>query len=173
MSEIVLVTGGARSGKSALAERLARRSGDQAYYIATAEARDDEMQARIEAHRARRGPDWTTVAAPLALVAALQDTDAAPRLVDCLTLWLSNLMLADQDWKAAGEELVACLQKQAHPVVLVTNEVGSGIVPENALARRYRDAAGWLNQSVASVATEVFLSVSGCAIRIKPNDALY
>lgn len=173
MGEIVLVTGGARSGKSALAERLARRSGDRAYYIATAEARDDEMRARIEDHRARRGPEWTTVSAPLDLVGALRDTDTAPRLVDCLTLWLSNLILDDRDWTAAGSELVACLSEQSTPVVLVTNEVGSGIVPVNALARRYRDAAGWLNQTIAATSDEVFLAVSGCAVRIKPGDAIY
>ena len=173
MSDIVLVTGGARSGKSALAERLARRSSQDAVYIATAEAHDAEMKERIRAHKARRGDGWTTVQEPLDLVCALTQTDTAPRLVDCLTLWLSNLMHAERDVENEAKALVACLAVQTHPVVLVTNEVGSGIVPANELARRYRDAAGWLNQSVADIADEVFLSVSGCPVRIKPSDAFF
>ena len=171
MTGITLVTGGARSGKSALAERLVRRTGSRAIYIATAEAHDTEMADRIAIHQARRGAGWETVEAPLDLVGALTRTDTAPRLVDCLTLWLSNLMHAEKDLDQAASELIACLKAQDTPVVLVTNEVGSGIVPANALARRYRDAAGSLNQTVASIADEVYLSVSGCPLRIKPSDA--
>ena len=173
MSNVTLVTGGARSGKSALAERLVRRTGEHAFYIATAEALDREMTERIREHQARRGEDWTTIQEPLDLVGALQKSDTAPRLIDCLTLWLSNLMQAEVDVEQATTELVACLRQQAQPVVLVTNEVGSGIVPENALARRYRDAAGCMNQSIAAIADEVYLSVSGYPLRIKPNNADY
>ncbi|MEM9970214.1 MAG: bifunctional adenosylcobinamide kinase/adenosylcobinamide-phosphate guanylyltransferase [Pseudomonadota bacterium] len=168
MAHTTLVTGGARSGKSALAERLTLRGGGRAIYIATAEAHDDEMRVRIAAHQARRGSEWTTHAEPLNLVDALRKTDTAPRLVDCLTLWLSNLLLADVDWASASDTLIEALVEQANPVVLVTNEVGAGIVPENALARAYRDAAGTLNQKVAAISHEVFLSVSGCPLKIKP-----
>ncbi len=173
MSKITLVTGGARSGKSALAERLTKRSGERFFYIATAEAHDNEMRARIDAHKARRGEEWTTVSAPIDLSDALYSSDTAPRLVDCLTLWLSNVMLADEDVASATRALLTALGAQSNPVVLVTNEVGAGIVPENALARRYRDAAGWLNQEVAALAHEVFLSVAGCPLRIKPNEQFF
>ena len=172
MSEITLVTGGARSGKSALAEQLTKRFGAACIYVATAEPHDDEMRARIAEHQARRGPEWTTYLAPLDLVGTLKETDTGPRLVDCLTLWLSNLMLGEHDWREASASLVDCLKAQTSPVVIVTNEVGAGIVPDTALARRYRDAAGWLNQQVAAAADEVYLSVSGCPVRIKPSDTI-
>ncbi len=171
MSKSILVTGGARSGKSAFAERLVEAMGPEAVYIATAEAHDDEMAARIEAHRARRGGGWTTREAPLDLIGALAATDGtAPRLVDCLTLWLSNLMFAERDWQAEGRALAEAIPRQAAPVVFVTNEVGSGIVPDNALARAYRDAAGQLNQMIAAAVDEVYLTVSGIPVRVKPND---
>lgn len=172
MSKITLVTGGARSGKSALAESLTKRSGDHFFYIATAEALDVEMRNRIEVHQARRGAEWTTVPAPIDLINALDATDKAPRLVDCLTIWLSNILLSGRDWRGASKDLTSALMQQRNPIVFVTNEVGSGIVPENALAREFRDAAGWLNQEIAALADEVFLSVSGCPVRIKPNDAV-
>jgi adenosylcobinamide kinase/adenosylcobinamide-phosphate guanylyltransferase len=169
MSKSILVTGGARSGKSVLAERLALGFGDAAVYIATAEAGDAEMAARIAAHRARRGGGWRTVEAPRDLVGALADTDGGPpRLVDCLTLWLSNLMLAGTDWRGEAGALVAAIGRQASPLVIVTNEVGAGIVPENPLARAYRDAAGELNQAVAAAVDEVYLTVSGQPLRLKP-----
>lgn len=167
MTRIILITGGARSGKSALAEARALELGRPAVYIATGEAGDAEMAARIAAHRARRGPDWQTHAEPLDLVAALGATDGRPRLVDCLTLWLSNLMLAGRDWRAEAEALLAALSRQRAPVVLVTNEVGLGIVPENRLAREFRDAAGLLNQWVAAAAEEVVLAVAGLPVRVK------
>ena len=170
MSKSILVTGGARSGKSAFAERLTLALGERPVYIATAEARDSEMAKRIEAHQARRGEGWTTREAPLDLVAALEATDVAPRLVDCLTLWLSNLMFAERDWQAEARALAAAIPRQAAPVVIVTNEVGSGIVPENALARAYRDAAGVLNQMIAEAVDDVYLSVSGIPIKVKPHD---
>ena len=171
MAKSILVTGGARSGKSALAERLTLAMGSAPVYIATAEAHDDEMAARIAAHRGRRGAAWRTIEAPHDLARALDGTDGAgPRLVDCLTLWLSNLMLAGSDWRAAAETLVSAIARQAAPLVLVTNEVGAGIVPENALARAFRDAAGDLNQTVAATVDEVHLTVAGLPLRLKPRD---
>ena len=150
MSHTILITGGARSGKSRIAEARTLSFGARATYIATAEARDAEMAARIAAHRARRGDDWTTHAEPLDLTGALTRTDGqGPRLVDCLTLWLTNLMLGGHDWQAAGHALVEALPRQLDPIVIVTNEVGTGIVPDNKLAREFRDAAGLLNQWVA------------------------
>ncbi len=170
MGKSILVTGGARSGKSALAERLALGLGGRAVYIATAERGDAEMAARIAVHRDRRGEAWRTVEAPEDLVGALDATDGtAPRLVDCLTLWLSNLMHCGPDWRARTQALVPALLRQSAPVVLVTNEVGAGIVPENALARSFRDAAGELNQAVAAAADEVYLSVAGLPLRLKPH----
>ncbi len=171
MSKTILVTGGARSGKSAIAEGLIAALPGAPVYIATAEVRDDEMAARVAAHQARRGAEWTTRHAPLDLLSALQESDGAgPRLVDCLTLWLSNLMLADMDWQSAGKALAGALAEQSSPVVLVTNEVGAGIVPENALARAFRDAAGLMNQWIAAEADEVYLAVSGLPLKVKPND---
>ena len=169
MAKSILITGGARSGKSSLAERMTLGLHPTATYIATAQAFDAEMAERIAHHQARRGPEWTTHAEPRDLVGALEATDGTrPRLVDCLTVWLSNLLLAGEDWQGAAERLVAALPRQAAPVVLVTNEVGAGIVPENRLAREFRDAAGFLNQAVAGVSDEVWLCVSGCPVRIKP-----
>lgn len=167
MSRIVLVTGGARSGKSAVAEGRTLRFGSPAVYIATAEAHDAEMAERIAAHRARRGPQWRTVAAPLDLPGALAATEGAPRLVDCLTLWLSNLMLAGRDTAQARQALVAALGAAQSPVVLVTNEVGWGIVPDNPLARRFRDEAGLLGQRVAAIADEVCLVACGLPLTLK------
>lgn len=170
MSRSILVTGGARSGKSILAEELALAQGRPAIYIATAEAGDSEMADRIARHQARRGADWRTVEAPLALLDALRDTDGEqPRLVDCLTLWLSNLMHAGESWEEASAALAAATPALKGPVVFVTNEVGGGIVPENALARAFRDAAGIVNQRIAAVCDEVWLSVAGCPLRLKPR----
>lgn len=169
MSKSILVTGGARSGKSALAERLAAELGGTPVYIATAEATDAEMAARIAAHRARRGEGWRTVEAPLDLVGALDETEGdVPRLVDCLTLWLGNLIMTERDWRTEAERLVIAIGRRAAPLVIVSNEVGAGIVPENALARSFRDAAGELNQAVAAVVDEVYLTVAGQPLRIKP-----
>ena len=171
MHKSILITGGARSGKSQLAEKLALRPMGRAIYIATSEVWDDEMAQRVAVHQARRGPEWQTIHAPRDLVSALQQSDGdAPRLVDCLTLWLSNLMLDGADWRDAGERLVRALDAQTAPVILVTNEVGGGIAPENNLAREFRDAAGWLNQTVAEACESVWLSVAGCPVKVKPND---
>ncbi len=165
---VILITGGARSGKSLHAEGRVLALPGRAQYIATAEAWDDEMVARIAAHRARRGAEWVEHEAPLDLVGALLASDGqGPRLVDCLTLWVSNLMHAGRDVAIEGARLCEVLARQQSPVVLVTNEVGMGIVPENALARRFRDAAGSLNQSVARLADEVDLVVCGLPMKVK------
>ncbi len=165
---IILITGGARSGKSTRAEARVGIFPGRPVYIATAEALDDEMRARIARHRARRGSEWLERETPLELAAALTETDGGgARLVDCLTLWLSNLMHAERNWESEGFVLAETLGRQRSPVVLVTNEVGLGIVPDNALARRFRDAAGLLNQMIARVADEVEFVVAGLPMRVK------
>ena len=164
-----LVLGGARSGKSALAERLVRSAGGAPIYIATAQAWDDEMADRIARHRADRGEGWLTVEAPLDLPGAIAAQAVAGRavLVDCLTLWLSNLMMAERDIEAAGTALATALAGAACPVAVVTNEVGMGIVPDNALARRFRDAQGRLNQRMASAADLVIFCAAGLPLVMK------
>ncbi|RDW12473.1 bifunctional adenosylcobinamide kinase/adenosylcobinamide-phosphate guanylyltransferase [Paracoccus thiocyanatus] len=167
---ITLVTGGARSGKSALAETLAARHPGPRLYIATAEAWDDEMTQRIGQHRDRRGAAWQTVEEPLDLAGALRRTDGqGVRLVDCLTLWLSNLMAAGDKPAQQVPALCQALAAQHSPVVLVTNELGLGIVPENALARRFRDEHGWMNQAAAAAADQVWMAVSGLPLCLKPQ----
>lgn len=126
------------------------------------------MTLRIARHQARRDARWLNIEAPIALAEALRETDGrGPRLVDCLTLWLSNLMLADMDWEAEATALCQTLENQASPVILVTNEVGFGIVPENPLSRQFRDNAGLLNQMVARVADELILMVAGLPMKVK------
>lgn len=166
-----LILGGARSGKSRFAEAIIARTGLPAVYIATAEIRDDEMAERIARHRDRRGPDWTTVEEPLALPdRLLMLTDPGQVvLVDCLTLWLSNLMEAERDVALEAARLAAVLAEARGPVVLVSNEVGSGIVPMNALARRFADEQGRLNQTIAAAVETVFLVAAGLPLRLKPN----
>lgn len=164
LPRLSLILGGARSGKSARAERLLAGAPEKVY-IATGQAFDGEMAARIQAHQARRGAGWTTVEEPLDLPAALaQDR---PVLVDCLTLWLSNLMLGDHDVEAATARLEAALDTAAGPVILVANEVGLSIVPDNALARRFRDAAGVLNQRVAARCDRVEFVAAGLPMLLK------
>jgi adenosylcobinamide kinase/adenosylcobinamide-phosphate guanylyltransferase len=150
---VTLVLGGARSGKSRFAERLVEEAARRGTYCATAEAGDAEMEKRIAAHRARRGPFWRTVEAPLALpeTIAAEADPAGPVLVDCLTLWLSNLLLADQSAEREAARLCGVLREAIGPVVLVANEVGLGLVPDTPLGRRFRDAAGRLNQDVAAL----------------------
>ncbi|MCP3467751.1 bifunctional adenosylcobinamide kinase/adenosylcobinamide-phosphate guanylyltransferase [Bradyrhizobium sp. CCGUVB23] len=165
---VVLITGGARSGKSRRAEARVRGFPGRPVYIATAEALDAEMVERIAHHRARRGGDWIERETPLDLVAVLDATDGGgARLVDCLTLWLSNLLHAGREWSNEAALLAAALRRQQSPVILVTNEVGLGIVPDNALARSFRDAAGLLNQAIAEVADEVEFVVSGLPMKVK------
>ena len=169
-ARITLVLGGARSGKSAHAEALLGDHAGPRLYIATAEARDAEMEARIAAHRARRGPGWQTVEAPLALAETLEaeSRPGAALLVDCLTLWLSNIMEAGRDIAAETQRLTACLGRLEGRTVLVSNEVGLGIVPENAAARAFRDHAGRLNQAVAQAAERVVFVAAGLPMTLKP-----
>lgn len=178
-AKIVLVTGGARSGKSTFAERYAAQGGRKVAYIATAQIYDDEMQERVKLHQSRRPASWPTFEAPYhaeeAMAQAVQCADAV--LFDCLTLYTSNLLLApdaptDREERyqavlAAIDKLVASAKQSSVDVIFVTNEVGAGIVPENALAREYRDVAGLVNQKVARVADEVYLVVCGMAVELK------
>ena len=169
----ILVTGGARSGKSSFAEKRTKQLGSSLMYIATSEIIDSEMENRVAEHQARRGSEWQTLHAPLKLTEALSEIDGkGPCLVDCLTIWLNNLIFHNEDTIVATKELIKVLEQRSDPVVLVTNEVGSGIVPENALARRFRDEAGRMNQIISQVADEVYLSVSGIPLQIKPNPKL-
>lgn len=177
MTRHTLVLGGARSGKSdwaqALAENLASEPGQPLIYLATGQARDDEMQARVTRHQARRGPRWTTLEEPLELCAALSRTAApgAVVLVDCLTMWQSNLFtLAQLDEAgvgARGRELAALVPELAGSVILVGNEVGLGIVPENPLARAFRDQAGLLHQRLARVCGRVVMVMAGLPLALK------
>ncbi|HEY8064301.1 MAG TPA: bifunctional adenosylcobinamide kinase/adenosylcobinamide-phosphate guanylyltransferase [Methylosinus sp.] len=165
---LTFVLGGARSGKSAFAEGLVTAEPGPWSYIATAQAFDDEMRARIAAHRERRDGDWRTIEAPQQLAeAALAAPAEQPMLVDCLTLWLSNRLLADADLHADREALLAALAERRAPTVLVSSEVGLSIVPENALARRFRDAAGALHQALARQAGRVYLVVAGYPLTVK------
>jgi adenosylcobinamide kinase/adenosylcobinamide-phosphate guanylyltransferase len=168
--EITLILGGARSGKSRHAESLITAGPPPWLYVATAEPLDDEMLARIAEHRARRGAGWRDVEAPRDLAGVLSEIPSGTAvLVDCLTLWLSNLMLAGAEIDAETERLDAVLARSAAPVVLVSNEVGSGIVSDNALARRFRDAQGRLNQRIAARADRVVLMVAGLPLVVKGN----
>lgn len=166
---LTLVLGGARSGKSRYAETLIEATPQGALYLATAQALDDEMAERIRRHRARRGGRWTTIEEPLELSARLQTETrpCQPILVDCLTLWLSNLLLAERDIEAEVQTLLAALPGLAGPVVLVANEVGLGIVPDTALARTFRDHAGRLNQRVAAHADRVVFLAAGLPLLLK------
>lgn len=170
-NQIILVTGGARSGKSKYAEQRSGELGSRRLYVATAEAKDEEMAQRIAEHKKRRGDNWVTIEEPMTLSSALLAergrTDCA--LVDCLTIWLSNLLL-HRDANFAEdrvEELVETLPHLDFHLVLVTNEVGLGIVPDNPLARQFRDLAGWANQQIATVANEVILMVAGVPMVVK------
>jgi adenosylcobinamide kinase/adenosylcobinamide-phosphate guanylyltransferase len=167
--EIALLLGGARSGKSRMAQTRAEAMTGELIYVATGEALDAEMHERIERHRADRGTRWRTVEAPLELPEVIAREGAAGRvlLVDCLTLWLSNLMLAERDVSTETDRLLEALRATQSTALLVSNEVGLGIVPENALARRFRDEAGRLNQRVAAAADEVLLVAAGLAVRMK------
>ena len=168
MPQLTLVLGGARSGKSRYAEDVMAALQPPWTFVATAEARDAEMTERIAAHRLRRGKNWQTVEAPDDLPAALAAvSQEAPTMVDCLTLWLSNRMLARADVEGEIARLEAALDGRRAPIVLVSNEVGSGIVPDNELARRFRDLQGRLNQRIAARADRVVLMVAGLPVVVK------
>lgn len=172
-AKITFVLGGARSGKSSYAEKLVEGTskdlGLQPVYLATGRAFDKEMESRISIHRDRRGGEWQTVEEPLDIVGALEKHAGHDRfvLVDCLTLWITNLMMAEQNIAAETETLVTALPRLSGPVVFVSNEVGLGIVPENRMARDFRDHAGFLHQAVASVADEVYFMAAGLPLKMK------
>jgi adenosylcobinamide kinase/adenosylcobinamide-phosphate guanylyltransferase len=162
------VLGGAASGKSAFAEALVSATGRNRLYIATAQAFDAEMTAKIAAHRAARGPGWRTVEAPLDPAPVLRAASAQEVvLLDCATLWLSNLILAEADLAAAETALIDALAACAAPVVVVSNEVGQGLVPDTALGRRFRAAQGALNQRLAARADLAVLVVAGLPLVLK------
>jgi adenosylcobinamide kinase / adenosylcobinamide-phosphate guanylyltransferase len=168
MKQLVLVTGGARAGKSRFAEQLAfEMGGDDVTYIATAEALDDDMRERIARHRADRRPAWSTIEEPLDLADALTRVTTSSRvvLVDCLTLWVSNLMLRDREANVDG--VIDTYESRAASLILVTNEVGLGVVPSTPLGRRYRDVLGRVNQRIARRADRVHLVVAGIAIDVR------
>lgn len=170
-AQSLLILGGARSGKSAHAQARAEALDGRLIYIATAQAFDEEMTDRIARHRADRDARWTTVEEPLDLPAAIMANSRNDTvvLVDCLTLWASNLLLAEHDLAAATQALTKAVTGCQGPLVLVANEVGLGIVPDNALARRFRDYAGTINQAVAAAASEVVMMFAGLPMAIKPG----
>ncbi|MBX4953475.1 bifunctional adenosylcobinamide kinase/adenosylcobinamide-phosphate guanylyltransferase [Rhizobium binae] len=169
LSNSTLVLGGARSGKSRFAENLVTASGLERHYIATGRAWDEEMQARIDQHKADRGSSWTTHEEPLALAERLAAIDGAGRaiLIDCLTLWLTNLMMEGCDTALQAAALAAWLPQAKARLVIVSNEVGLGIVPENRMAREFRDHAGRLHQMIAAKAGEVYFIAAGLPLKMK------
>ena len=166
---VTLVLGGARSGKSRYAEALVDRHTGRRVYLATAEILDDEMAARVKPHRARRDSDWKTVEEPLELAQAVkaETEQGAAVLVDCLTLWLGNLMGKERDVEAEIAGLIAAIGQFGGPVVFVSNEVGLGIVPDNTMARRFRDFAGILHQRLAEKADRVVFVAAGLPLNLK------
>jgi adenosylcobinamide kinase/adenosylcobinamide-phosphate guanylyltransferase len=169
MNHSLFVLGGARSGKSRFAQARAEATGLDRLFVATAQAFDDEMRDRIDRHRDERGMLWDTIEAPIDLAPVI-DSHARPdrvMLIDCLTLWTSNLLLDDRDISAATDALVAAILRASGPVILVANEVGLSIVPDNRLARRFRDEAGIVNQRVAAICAEVQFIAAGLPIALK------
>jgi len=168
-SGAVLVLGGARSGKSAFAEGLVTETGLSRHYIATGRAWDDEMRERIARHRADRGGGWQTHEEPLDLVARLDALDHSHNviLVDCLTLWVTNLMMEELDMASEFARLEECVSRAKARLVLVSNEVGLGIVPDNRMARDFRDHAGRLHQSIAACAAQVYFVAAGLPLKMK------
>ena len=165
----VLVLGGARSGKSRFAENLVLSTGLRRHYVATGRAWDEEMQARIAKHREDRGPDWNTIEEPLDLTFALKTLDRPGEvvLVDCLTLWVTNLMMEGRDMATEFRALAEFVTHAQARIVFVSNEVGLGIVPENRMAREFRDHAGRLHQLIAEVAKEVYFIAAGLPLKMK------
>ncbi len=171
MGALIFIGGGARSGKSRLALALAERAGPRRVFIATAQAWDDEMRYRIDRHRDERDDTYRTVEEPLAVperLATLSGCDVV--LIDCLTLWLTNLLLAGEaDIQGRIRDLIAAIAAAPCPVIVVTNEVGLGIVPDNALSRRFRDEAGFAHQALAAAAESVYFGAMGMLLRLKPG----
>jgi adenosylcobinamide kinase/adenosylcobinamide-phosphate guanylyltransferase len=172
MSRIILITGGAKSGKSLFGEQLAEGFGSPRAYIATGEAGDREMWERIERHRLRRGTSWRTIEEPCDLAGTIRRNDGLFKvmLVDCITLWLTNILLKNDDpQKVMGEvkSLAMSFSSLNTPLIMVSNEVGMGIVPENVLARTFRDLAGEANQLLAEAADEVHVTISGLPLKLK------
>jgi adenosylcobinamide kinase/adenosylcobinamide-phosphate guanylyltransferase len=166
LPRLTLVLGGARSGKSHYGEALLTRAPPPWTYVATAEAWDAEMVERIAHHRARRDANWQTLDAPLELAGAVGGLPG-PALIDCLTLWLSNTMLAGREVEVESDALLAVLQRAPGPLVVVSNEVGLGIVPDTPLGRAFRDAQGRLNQRVAAAADRVIFMAAGLPLSLK------
>lgn len=168
-ANITFVLGGARSGKSRYAEKVATETNLKRIYVATSQIFDAEMQARVEQHLINRGAGWQTIEEPLKLAETLIRENGPKRviLVDCLTLWLTNLMLADINIEKASGALCAALMEMTGPVILVSNEVGQGIVPDNAMARAFRDHAGRLHQKIAAVAGQVYFITAGLPQKLK------
>jgi len=176
---LILILGGARSGKSRFAQSL-RPKESPAVYLATCRVEDEEMRRRVERHQAERSPNWITVEEPLALAHAVQARcgEASFLLIDCLTLWLSNFCWEHRETPEAELERLACAEVEAlaassrdRRMVIVSNEVGSGIVPDHALGRRFRDLQGFVNQRAAALADQVFLTVAGIPLQLKPSAA--
>lgn len=172
MSKIIFITGGARSGKSRLAEKLAEGFGAPLGYLATGQPGDAEMESRIAKHQARRGLDWQTMEEPFDVAGVIKGHDGYFKaiLLDCVTLWLTNMLLRDNDAIPALEQarkLSALFPELTTPLILVSNEVGMGIVPENKLARQFRDLAGEANEILAAAADEVYVMFSGLPLRLK------
>ena len=167
--EITFVLGGARSGKSSFAENHVLKSGLDPVYLATGRAFDDEMVDRIEAHRSRRGERWITVEEPLAMVDALSQSayDGRIILVDCLTLWVTNLMMAEANVDTELRGLVAYLTETPVPIVFVSNEVGQGVIPENRMAREFVDLSGLVHQEIARAANHVYFVTAGLPQKLK------
>lgn len=172
--KIIFIIGGARSGKSTYALKEASNIPDDKVYIATAEALDEEMRQKIENHKRQRGVDWVTYEEPLRISEVIKEIEGkySVIVIDCLTLWLSNLMIAHIDIVQEIENLVEALKDPTSIthnslLLIVSNEVGMGIVPENEMARKFRDVAGFLNQRIAEIANEVYLMVSGIPLKVK------
>ena len=168
IKNLTLVLGGAASGKSALAERLVMETGRPRVYLATSQPFDDEMRGKIARHRDQRGPDWVTVEEPFDLAPVLASVAVDQIvLIDCATLWLTNHLLAENDLPQENAKLLAALKNCPAPVVIVSNETGLGIVPDNALARRFRNAQGALNQQIAAIADTVVFVAAGLPMVLK------
>ena len=172
LPSLTFVLGGAASGKSRIAENILVNSGLNLVYLATSRIWDDEIQEKVNVHRARRGPEWATVNAPVDLATPLdQATSDQAVLRDCATMWLTNIMLDERELEAEQSALLAALKRCSAPVVIVSNEVGQGIVPDNALARRFREAQGRLNIALAEQANHVLHVVAGLPRDLKDTRA--